>query len=155
MALANGAPDIITAVVAGTSDSDTTVLIPFGSLYGAALFSMAFILSVVIFYSKGQKLVLHVRENVVPLLFYIGGTVYLILISLFYGKMNIVFASIFFSFYIVYLLIVLYEERQKKKIASNSMLTDKEEEGEEEKVEKAAKKSFGEEMDEVYHQIQS
>jgi len=49
LALANGAPDIITAVVAGTSDSSTTVLIPFGSLYGAAIFSMAFILSQVIF----------------------------------------------------------------------------------------------------------
>ena len=35
LALANGAPDIITAVVAGTSDSSTTILIPFGSLYGA------------------------------------------------------------------------------------------------------------------------
>ena len=54
MALANGAPDIITAVVAGTSSSDTTVLIPFGSLYGAALFSMAFIFSTVIYYSKGR-----------------------------------------------------------------------------------------------------
>ena len=103
LALANGAPDIITAVVAGNSDSDTTALIPFGSLYGAALFSMAFILSMVIYYSKGRELVIHVRENVVPLLFYIGGSLYLILISFFYGKMNIVVAIIFFSFYIVYL----------------------------------------------------
>jgi len=101
LALANGAPDIITAVVAGTSNSDSTVLIPFGSLYGAAIFSMAFILAQVIFYSKGQKVVIHVRENIVPLGFYIGGTLYIILISLFYGKMNIVVAVIFFSFYIV------------------------------------------------------
>lgn len=102
LALANGAPDIITAVVAGTSDSSTTILIPFGSLYGAAIFSMAFILSQVIFYSKGQEVIIHVRENIVPLGFYIGGTLYIILISLFYGKMNIVVAIIFFSFYIVY-----------------------------------------------------
>jgi solute carrier family 24 (sodium/potassium/calcium exchanger), member 6 len=61
LALANGAPDIITAVVAGTSDSDSTVLIPFGSLYGAALFSMGFILSMVIYYSKGKKLTLNIR----------------------------------------------------------------------------------------------
>jgi hypothetical protein len=31
----------------------------------------------------------------------VGGTLYIILISLFYGKMNIVVAVIFFSFYIV------------------------------------------------------
>ena len=37
----------------------------------------------------------------VPLLFYIGGSLYLILISLFYGKMNIVVAVIFFSFYLL------------------------------------------------------
>jgi hypothetical protein len=38
----------MTAIVAGTSSSDSTVLIPFGSLYGAALFGMAFIFAVVI-----------------------------------------------------------------------------------------------------------
>jgi sodium/potassium/calcium exchanger 6 len=48
LAFANGAPDIITAVVAGSSSSQSTALIPFGSLYGAALFDMAFILAMVI-----------------------------------------------------------------------------------------------------------
>lgn len=122
LALANGAPDIITAVVAGTSSSDSTILIPFGSLYGAALFSMAFILSMVIYYSRGKELVLHVRENVVPLLFYLGGTLYLVLVSLFYGKMNIYIAVIFFSFYILYFCIVLYEEHSKKKKAKKESL---------------------------------
>ncbi len=61
LALANGAPDIITAVVAGTSSSDTTILIPFGSIYGAALFSMAFILAMVITYSPGNKITLNMR----------------------------------------------------------------------------------------------
>ena len=61
LALANGAPDILTAIVAGTSSSDSTVLIPFGSLYGAALFSMGFILSMVIYYSKDNKISLNVR----------------------------------------------------------------------------------------------
>ena len=61
LALANGAPDVVTAIVAGTSDSDSTVLIPFGSLYGAALFSMAFILSMVISFSPSQKLSLNMR----------------------------------------------------------------------------------------------
>ena len=48
LAFANGAPDIVTAIVAGASTSDSTALIPFGSLYGAAIFDMAFILSRVI-----------------------------------------------------------------------------------------------------------
>jgi len=51
LAFANGAPDIITAIVAGSSSSDSTALIPFGSIYGAALFGMAFILAMVIEYS--------------------------------------------------------------------------------------------------------
>ena len=59
LALANGAPDIITAVVAGTSSSDTTVLIPFGSLYGAALFGMGFILATVIKNSPEKELKLN------------------------------------------------------------------------------------------------
>jgi solute carrier family 24 (sodium/potassium/calcium exchanger), member 6 len=102
LALANGAPDIITAIVAGTSSSDSTVLIPFGSLYGAALFSMGFILSQVIYYSKGRRLVLNVKETAVPLGFYILGTLYLVLVSILYGKMNIGIAVIFFSFYLLY-----------------------------------------------------
>ncbi len=51
LAFANGAPDIITAIVAGSSSSSSTALIPFGSLYGAALFDMAFVLSMVIQFS--------------------------------------------------------------------------------------------------------
>jgi sodium/potassium/calcium exchanger 6 len=48
LAFANGAPDVMTAIIAGSSDSDTTALIPFGSIFGACLFSAAFILSAVI-----------------------------------------------------------------------------------------------------------
>jgi|JI6StandDraft_1071083.scaffolds.fasta_scaffold99603_3 sodium/potassium/calcium exchanger 6 len=115
LALANGAPDILTAVVAGTSSSDTTVLIPFGSLYGAAFFSMGFILSMVIYYSPENKLTLNLRETLVPLGFYIAGTLYLAGVSIFYKKMNITLALIFFSLYLVYIAFVAYEERKKNK----------------------------------------
>lgn len=101
LALANGAPDILTAVVAGTSSSESTVLIPFGSLYGAALFSMGFILSMVIYHSKGRILHLNLREALVPLASYILGTLYLLCVSYFYERMNILCAAIFFGFYIV------------------------------------------------------
>lgn len=53
LAFANGSPDVLTAVLAGRSSSGSTVLIPFGSIFGASLFSAAFILSAVIFLSPG------------------------------------------------------------------------------------------------------
>jgi hypothetical protein len=43
----------LTAVLAGASSSPSTELIPFGSIFGASLFSTAFILSAVIFQSPG------------------------------------------------------------------------------------------------------
>jgi sodium/potassium/calcium exchanger 6 len=61
LALANGAPDVITAIVAGSSSSDSTALIPFGSLYGAALFDMAFLLGMIIYYSPNR--LLRVKQN--------------------------------------------------------------------------------------------
>jgi sodium/potassium/calcium exchanger 6 len=51
LAFANGAPDVLTAILAGASTSASTALIPFGSIFGGALFSAAFILSAVIFQS--------------------------------------------------------------------------------------------------------
>ena len=56
LAFANGAPDVLTAIIAGSSDSDSTSLIPFGSIFGACLFSTAFILSSVIFCQPNQTL---------------------------------------------------------------------------------------------------
>jgi Ca2+/Na+ antiporter len=56
LAFANGAPDVLTAILAGASDSDSTALIPFGSIFGAFLFSTAFILSTVILLQRSGKL---------------------------------------------------------------------------------------------------
>lgn len=38
----------MTAIIAGSSDSDSTVLIPFGSIFGACLFCAGFVFYVVI-----------------------------------------------------------------------------------------------------------
>jgi sodium/potassium/calcium exchanger 6 len=119
LAFANGAPDIITAVVAGSSSSDSTALIPFGSIYGAALFSMAFILAMVIQYSPGKLLILNKTETLVPLGFYLIGTIYLLFVSITYGKMNMLLAGIFCSLYLIYIIHVVYEERKKKKALSS------------------------------------
>lgn len=99
LAFANGAPDIITAIVAGSSSSETTALIPFGSLYGAAFFDMGFVLAMVIEFNPIGILTLKKREALVPLGFFILGTVYLLVVSLFYQKMNIVVAVLFLSLY--------------------------------------------------------
>ena len=48
LAFANGAPDVMTAIIAGSSDSNTTALIPFGSIFGAWLFCAGFVFYVVI-----------------------------------------------------------------------------------------------------------
>jgi sodium/potassium/calcium exchanger 6 len=119
LAFANGAPDIITAVVAGSSSSDSTALIPFGSLYGGSLFSMAFILSLVIKYSPNKVLALKKAETLVPLGFYLIGTSYLLMVSISYGKMNILLAAIFCSLYLIYIIYVVYEERKKSKAAAS------------------------------------
>jgi sodium/potassium/calcium exchanger 6 len=99
LAFANGAPDVITAIVAGSSSSSSTALIPFGSLYGAALFDMAFVLAMVIQFSPTKTLSLNKKEALVPLGFYIFGSVYLISVSFFYGRMNAIIAGIFLALY--------------------------------------------------------
>ena len=98
LALANGAPDIITAIVAGTSSSATTAMIPFGSLFGAALFSMAFILSAVIRCSS-EGLKLNMRETLLPLGFYLFGTLYLLVVSFAFQEMNLAIAIVFLCLY--------------------------------------------------------
>lgn len=52
LAFANGAPDVLTAIIAGNSDSEDTALIPFGSIFGALMFSSTIILSQVILKSS-------------------------------------------------------------------------------------------------------
>ena len=99
LAFANGAPDVVTAIVAGTSSSESTALIPFGSLNGAALFDMGFVLAMVIQFSPANKLTINKQDALVPLGFYIFGSIYLICVSFFYGKMNIVIALIFLALY--------------------------------------------------------
>lgn len=61
LAFANGAPDVMTAVVAGSSNSGSTALIPFGSIFGACLFSAAFIFSTVIMLMPKQILTIKPR----------------------------------------------------------------------------------------------
>jgi hypothetical protein len=61
---------------------------------------MGFILSIVIsHYPDGLEL--HMRETLIPLGFYIVGTLFLLIVGFGYGKMNIYIAVTFFSLYIM------------------------------------------------------
>lgn len=101
LAFANGAPDVLTAVLAGASTSASTELIPFGSIFGGALFSTAYILSAVIFQSQSKRLKVKSNEILVPLSFYIFGMGFLIIISAAYGKMNAYLASFLLVAYVM------------------------------------------------------
>lgn len=103
LAFANGAPDVLTAIIAGQSDSTSTALIPFGSIFGAGLFSTSFILSTVIESQKNEALDIQRRKILIPLIFYIIGIGILIITSLFYHKMNIGIALSLFILYIMYI----------------------------------------------------
>ena len=54
LAFANGAPDVLTAIIAGNSSSQETAMIPFGSLFGATIFSCGIILARVIKFSPNS-----------------------------------------------------------------------------------------------------
>lgn len=60
---------------------------------------MGFVLAMVIEFNPIGILTLKKREALVPLGFFILGTVYLLVVSLFYQKMNIVVAILFLSLY--------------------------------------------------------
>lgn len=92
----------MTAIIAGSSESNTTALIPFGSIFGACLFSTAFILSAVIFIQPNETISIKLREFVLPLVFYIAAIFFLILVTVAYGMMNMYLASILLLLYIMY-----------------------------------------------------
>ena len=48
MALGNGAPDVLTAIIGSDNDSDDGFLFPVGSLYGAGIFCSCIVLALVI-----------------------------------------------------------------------------------------------------------
>lgn len=101
LAFANGAPDIITAIVAGSSDSASTVLIPFGSIFGACLFSTAFILSASILALPNETLTIRSRYIMLPLSIYILAMLFIIFVTVFYGKMNAYLACVPLVLYIM------------------------------------------------------
>lgn len=101
LAFANSAPDVLTAIVAGSSDSSSTALIPFGSIFGACLFSTAFIFSCVILLQPNQTLTINMKDIILPLSFYILGVFFIVGVTIIYGKMNVYLACVLLVAYTV------------------------------------------------------
>ena len=78
------------------------MLIPFGSLYGAAIFEMVIYFGIILEMMPKNGPGLNKKEVLIPLCFYIGGTIYLLLVSLFYKKMNFGIAAAFLALYALY-----------------------------------------------------
>lgn len=119
LAFANGAPDVLTAIIAGNSGSEATALIPFGSIFGALMFSSSIILSQVILNSRTETGEVGLRisrgDSLKPIIFYIGCTLTLILVSLLAGEMTWYYASIFPVAYVIYGVLVILDERRRRR----------------------------------------
>lgn len=118
LAFANGAPDVLTAIIAGNSDSDSTALIPFGSIFGALMFSTAIILSQVILNSRTEAAAIGLKVNkadaIKPISFYVGSTIAMLLISLFAKQMTWYYASLFLVAYTCYCVLEIRDDRKQK-----------------------------------------
>lgn len=116
---------MLTAIIAGNSDSEATALIPFGSIFGALMFSSSIILSQVILHSRHTNgeigLKVNRGESIKPIIFYVTCAVGMLLISLVAGEMTWYYASIFPAAYVVYGAFVILDERKRRK--SDSIIT--------------------------------
>ncbi|KAL4455001.1 hypothetical protein ABPG74_006383 [Tetrahymena malaccensis] len=111
LALGNGAPDVITAIIAG-GDDNGGISIAIGSIFGAGLFVTTATLSAVIFHGKNIKI--DKKTFMRDMVFYLLGCI-VILIYAIIGKVNIIMSSIFMAIYLVFIAIVIFQDRQQRK----------------------------------------
>lgn len=107
LALANGAPDVISSVVAGGDDGGTLVSI--GALYGASLFTCNFVFSSVINNSPGKCIDIPKKYFVRDVATFFFCTTLLIILGFLELKLYFI-TIIFFTIYICYVALVLYME---------------------------------------------
>lgn len=113
LAYANGAPDIISSMVAG--DQADGALLSIGALYGASLFTCNFVFGSVVHNAVGEgNLELPRSLFIRDIMFFFGATTLLIILA-FTGIDTIWVAVILLSSYVVYVLIVAFEEYTTKK----------------------------------------
>lgn len=106
IAFANGAGDILTAIVA--SDSKEGISYNIGSLYGAGLFILTFILSMTIFQSP-KEIVMSKRIIWRDIGMYVVGTLFIIGMAI-YGKITWVMSLILLFIYLLLIIIVIIQD---------------------------------------------
>lgn len=109
LAFANGAGDVVTAVVAsGTSNG---VFYTIGSLYGAGLFCCCAVIGGAIFLNQGDmkfdKMIIFRDVS-----FYILATICMIIFGI-NGKINMLSAIILLGLYVAQVIVVLYQQYKK------------------------------------------
>lgn len=111
IAFANGAGDILTAIVA--SDSKEGISYNIGSLYGAGLFVLTFVVSMTIFNSPNQIIL---GKSMVwrDIGMYIFASLFIVCLAI-YGTITPFYSIILLLFYIVLVIIVIIQDKLKAK----------------------------------------
>jgi solute carrier family 24 (sodium/potassium/calcium exchanger), member 6 len=126
LALANGAPDVISSFVSGGDDGGT--LISIGALYGASLFTCNFVFSSVINASPNQFISIPKKYFVRDVATFFLVTTLLIILGFMELKLYVI-TIIFFAIYIIYVMIVLYMEKSDNETPQGPKLTNHSDEG--------------------------
>lgn len=112
VALANGAPDIISAYVATNSQQQGGVDLAFGSLFGASVFTTTIILAKVIYNAKELKL--SATTLIRDCGFYILADLYFFYLGTL-PRVDLYHTMVLLFAYVVYMTIIIYEEIRDKK----------------------------------------
>ena len=109
IALANGMPDIISAYAAGNSKGPHGLNIVFGSLFGASIFSISIVLSVLLYYSRNLQL--PGKVIIRDCIFYVLADVYILYLGTL-SEIQLVHISGIFLFYALFVIFTVYQEIQ-------------------------------------------
>jgi len=118
LALANGAGDVITALVAGSSPGGVSYNI--GALYGAGLFVAAMVVAMCIL-KEGKPIQFDSMIIYRDVGFYIISTVTTIIFAVF-GEINVIEAVVLLLLYVALVMVVVIQEKCEKKKAEKESL---------------------------------
>lgn len=109
LAIANGAPDVISAVAASGSSAGSGVGLAVGAITGAGIY-VTIAVSAIITILSTTKLTVTPRVFIRDVLFYLGGLIILVLASIISGGFDIVFSVLFLVWYAIFIVLVGIED---------------------------------------------
>lgn len=104
LAFANGAGDVITSIVSGAQSEDPSF--PLATLYGSGYFVQTAIIACTIFQSK-KIIKLDKKDVLRDYGFLLFTNLYIVILALFYKKINIFISCTFYLIYVAYVIIVV------------------------------------------------